>query len=319
MFTNSDGPQRLARFSGAGSGAAEVGLVIGDRIVGLADALRAVSGDDWASGVPGAQAWLHSPDRTELFLAIDTWPDLLDTAARAVAEGLVEPSRCDDVRMLPPVAQPQKIVAVGLNYASHADEAERELPKYPVLFAKFANALTGPQDDVPIPRASHRIDYEGELAIVIGRTASWVGREEAQQYIAGYTIANDVSARDYQFRTKEMLQGKSFDHFCPLGPWITRADQLGELAGLTLTTQVNGEPRQSAGLNEMLFDVPFLVEYISQVMTLLPGDVVLTGTPAGIGGTMTPRRWLRDGDLVDIEITGLGRISNRFVAPDGSR
>lgn len=306
-MSNSEVPQRLARFSGAASGSVgEVGLVIGDRIVVLADAIRAVSGDDWAGEVPGAREWLSQPDRTELFLAIETWPDLLDTAARAVADGVVESSRCDDVRLLPPVTQPQKIVAVGLNYASHADEADRELPKYPVLFAKFGNTLTGPHDDIPIPRASHRIDYEGELAIVIGRTASWVGREEAERFIAGYTIANDVSARDYQFRTKEMLQGKSFDHFCPLGPWITRADQVGELGGLTLTTEVNGEQRQSAGLNEMLFDVPFLVEYISQVMTLLPGDVILTGTPDGIGP-------MQPGDEVEVSIAGLGALTNTVV------
>jgi acylpyruvate hydrolase len=331
MSRNSAGPQwRLARFvrTDAEAGvdadvraepAGEVGLVVGDRIVALAEALRSGLGADWAKDVPGAHEWLLAPDRTELFLAIGIWPGLLDAAAQAIAEGTARQQRLDEVRLLAPIAQPQKIVAVGLNYASHADEADRELPKYPVLFAKFANTLTGPQDDIPIPRASHRIDYEGELAVVIGWPASWVGREEALRYVAGYTIANDVSARDYQFRTKEMLQGKSFDHFCPLGPWITGAGQVGELGELTLTTQVNGEQRQSAGLNEMLFDVPFLVEYISQVMTLLPGDVILTGTPAGIGGTMNPRRWLLDGDRVDIEITGLGSISNRFVEPEGSR
>jgi acylpyruvate hydrolase len=217
------------------------------------------------------------------------------------------------VRLLPPVHAPQKIVAVGLNYASHAAEADRDTSEYPVLFAKFANTLTGPYEDVPIPRASHRIDYEGELAVVIGRRASHVNRDQADAYVAGYAVANDVSARDYQFRTKEMLQGKTFDHFCPLGPWLAKPRPVTALGGLRLTTTVNGEPRQSATLGEMIFDVPFLVEYLSAFMTLLPGDVLLTGTPAGIGATMKPRRWLRDGDTVDVSIDEIGRISNRFT------
>ncbi|GAA1875059.1 fumarylacetoacetate hydrolase family protein [Asanoa iriomotensis] len=279
------------------------GVVVGDHVIDLVAAI----GDQLDD--PSAADWLRAPGRLELFLALDAWPDLVAAAAAAAPHH----DRAD-VTFLPPVRRPEKIIGVGLNYVSHADEAERAVPEYPVLFAKFANTLTGPHDDVPIPRASHRIDYEGELAVVVGRRTRYATREEAGAAIAGYAVANDVSARDYQFRTKEMLQGKSFDRFCPLGPVITRPREPGDLGDLSLTTHVNGEQRQSATLGEMLFDVPFLVEYLSAIMTLEPGDVILTGTPAGIGGGMKPRRWLRDGDRVDIEIAEVGRIGNTFVA-----
>jgi acylpyruvate hydrolase len=211
------------------------------------------------------------------------------------------------------VRRPGKIVAVGLNYHSHVADAHREVPEYPILFAKFPNTLTGAQDDVRLPHASQRIDYEGELAVVIGRRAFGVARSDADSVVAGYAVANDVSARDYQFRTKEMLQGKTFDSFCPLGPWISKPCPVEELGSLALTTRVNGQQRQSAHLGEMIFDVPFLIEYMTAFMTLEPGDVILTGTPGGVGAGLDPRRWLRDGDVVEVEISQIGRISNRFV------
>ncbi|BCB83064.1 fumarylacetoacetate hydrolase family protein [Phytohabitans suffuscus] len=301
------GASGLAAFRTLDSPHARAGLVLADRIADLAAALD-------KSRPPGTGAWLADPGRVELFLAVEGWPDLVAEAAAAPGPSWA----LDEVTLLPPVRAPQKIIGIGLNYASHADEAERTVPEYPVLFGKFANTLTGPYDDVPIPRASHRIDYEGELAVVIGRRASEVTRDEADTVIAGYAVANDVSARDYQFRTKEMLQGKSFDSFCPLGPWIGKPCPVEALGALTLTTDVNGERRQSATLGEMVFDVPRLVEYISAIMTLEPGDVILTGTPAGIGGGMKPRRWLRDGDRVEIEIAGVGRIGNTFVKRHGA-
>jgi acylpyruvate hydrolase len=280
-------------------------VVVGDRLVDLADALRdTVDRDD-----PRVAEWLRASGRLELFFAVDGWADLVTVATNTGALR----RRLDEVTLRPPVRTPQKIIGIGLNYVSHADEAERAVPEFPVLFAKFPNTLAGPYDDIPIPRASHRIDYEGELAVVIGRRTLYATRAEADAAIAGYAVANDISARDYQFRTKEMLQGKSFDHFCPLGPIITKPRAADGVGALALTTHVNGEQRQSAKLGEMLFDVPFLVEYISAIMTLEPGDVILTGTPAGIGGAMKPRRWLRDGDRVDIEIAEIGRIGNTFV------
>jgi acylpyruvate hydrolase len=292
-------------------------LLVDDVILDLAAALtseRAIG--PWEAGSE-AQRWLRDPSRLELFLAMPAWADLVSDVSTRWLAGSVPDDVArwseDEVVQLSPVSQPQKIVAVGLNYQTHVDEASRERPDYPVLFAKFANTLTGACDDVPIPRASHRIDYEGELAVVVGRTASWIDAADADRYVAGVCVANDVSARDYQFRTKEMLQGKTFDKFCPLGPWLVDPGPLDALRSRRLTTTVNGEQRQSALLGEMIFDVPTLLEYISQVMTLQPGDVVLTGTPGGIGAGMSPRRWLRDGDVVEIEIEGVGRMTNRFV------
>ncbi len=238
----------------------------------------------------------------------------------ALAQGSLTPAAdapswpLADVDLVAPVPSPGKIIGVGLNYRSHAEEAERDVSEYPVLFAKFANTVAGPADPIRIPRVSHRIDYEGELAVVIGRAGRYIPREDAMAHVAGFMVANDVSARDYQFRTKEMLSGKSFDGFAPMGPWIVTPDEVGDLGPLRLQTWVNGELRQDATLGEMIFPVDVLVAYISDIMTLEPGDVILTGTPAGIGATMTPRRWLRAGDEVRIAIEGIGEIVNRVEA-----
>jgi acylpyruvate hydrolase len=308
---------RLASFTVEGSGGQTSGLELGGRLIDLPGALVAVHGDEWAEERPAAGEWLRHPERLELFLAIEGWSDLVPPVVDALADlsgsGEVDSWSVDDVVLGAPVRRPEKIVAVGLNYQSHADEAEKEPPKYPMLFAKYANTLSGAHADIPIPHATHRIDYEGELAVVIGRTAAEIGRDDADTCIAGYAVANDVSARDYQFRTKEMLQGKTFDGFCPLGPWISKPRAADELGDLDLRTTVSGDVRQSAKLGEMIFDVPTLVEYISAIMTLRPGDVILTGTPAGIGATMTPRRWLRDGDVAEVEIAELGTLRNRVV------
>jgi acylpyruvate hydrolase len=308
---------RLASFA-LPDGHETSGLEHDGRLVELAGAFAAVHGPSWDGRDPAVHEWLREPHRLELFLGIESWEAMLAPVAGGLAElaasGEVPSWPVSEGELRSPVRRPEKIVAVGLNYVSHAEEAERELPQYPMLFAKFANTLTGPSADIPIPRASHRIDYEGELAIVIGRTTKHAGRDDADGCVAGYAIANDVSARDYQFRTREMLQGKTFDDFCPLGPWITKPVALDALGTLHLQTSVNGEVRQAAKLGEMLFDVPFLIEYLSAFMTLRPGDVVLTGTPAGIGATMSPRRWLRDGDVVEVRIDGIGAIRNTFVA-----
>lgn len=315
---------RLASFTVGTPGIETSGLEIDGRIVDLPAALTVVHGLRWSSDHPAADEWLRYPGRLELFLAIESWPQLLARVVEALADLAASRGAASwavsDVVLGSPVRRPEKIVAVGLNYQSHADEADREPPRYPMLFAKYANTLTGAHADIPIPRATHRIDYEGELAVIIGRAAKEIGRDDADGCIAGYAVANDVSARDYQFRTKEMLQGKTFDSFCPLGPWVTKPLPADSLAELDLRTSVNGEVRQSAKLGEMIFDVPYLVEYISAIMTLRPGDVILTGTPAGIGATMTPRRWLRDGDVVEVEIAQLGALQNTVVAsPEATR
>jgi acylpyruvate hydrolase len=228
--------------------------------------------------------------------------------AQLVAAGHATP--LDRVDLLSPLARPGKIIGVALNFVSHADEAEREMPEYPTLFLKPATTMNAPGGPITIPRVTSRIDYEGELAIVIGQSGRYISEDSALDFVAGYAIGNDVSARDYQFRTNQIMQGKAFDGFLPMGPWLTTVDEVPDVNALQLTTHVNGEPRQHASLAEMVFSVEHLVAYASDIMTLMPGDVILAGTPAGIGAGLNPRRWLRAGDCVRIEITSLGVIES---------
>ena len=212
----------------------------------------------------------------------------------------------DDVRLLAPVL-PSKVVAVGRNYADHAREMGAEPPSVPVLFLKPSTAVVGHGDQIAYPvKLTQRVDYEGELAVIIGRLCREVPAAQAAEVIFGYTCANDVTARDLQARDGQWTRAKGFDTFCPLGPWIeTDADP----ADLELTTVVNGELRQQARTSQMLYDVPALVEYVSTVMTLLPGDVLLTGTPAGVGS-------LEDGDEVSVTIETIGSLRNTVVNRD---
>lgn len=215
--------------------------------------------------------------------------------------------------LAPPVPPTATILAIGLNYHGHAAEANMEIPKFPMVLAKPSGTLAGHRAPIAIPRASHRIDYEGELAVVIGGACKEVAEADALDYVAGYTIANDLSARDWQFRTSEMMIGKAFDGFCPLGPWLVTSDELPDPHALRLRTTVSGEQRQDASTGEMIFRVPALVAYLSQVMTLRPGDVILTSTPAGIGATRQPRLWLRPGDVVEVEVEGIGTLTTPIV------
>ena len=207
------------------------------------------------------------------------------------------------------------IWAVGINYRDHAAETGRELPAAPTLFAKSPGSVIGPDLPIVIPRHVTQPDYEGELAVVIGTRAKNVPRADALQYVAGLTIAHDVSARDHQFTTGQWTWSKSFDTFCPMGPDVVSLDEVDLRAGLPLETKVNGEVMQSSNTSELLFDVPDLIAWISQGLTLEPGDVILTGTPSGVGAARTPPRWLRDGDIVEISIGGLGTLRNPIVRP----
>ena len=207
------------------------------------------------------------------------------------------------------------IWAVGINYRDHAAETGRELPVAPTLFAKSPGSVIGPDLPIVIPRHVTQPDYEGELAVVIGTRAKNVPRDNALQYVAGLTIAHDVSARDHQFTTGQWTWSKSFDTFCPMGPDVVSLDEVDLSAGLPLETKVNGEVMQSSNTSELVFDVPALIAWISQGLTLEPGDVILTGTPSGVGAARTPPRWLRDGDIVEISIGGLGTLRNPVVRP----
>ena len=211
-----------------------------------------------------------------------------------------------EVRLLAPVL-PSKVVAVGKNYAEHVREMGSEVPAEPVLFLKPSTSVTGPNDRIAYPvKLTDRVDYEGELAVIIGRLCRDVPKERAYDVIFGYTCANDVTARDLQLKDGQWTRAKGFDTFCPLGPWMETATDPSDLG---ITTRVNGEVRQHARTRELLWDVPSLIEYISSVMTLLPGDVLLTGTPEGVGP-------LTDGDEVSVTVESIGTLTNKVVIRD---
>jgi 2-keto-4-pentenoate hydratase/2-oxohepta-3-ene-1,7-dioic acid hydratase in catechol pathway len=214
----------------------------------------------------------------------------------------------------PCVPNPGKIICVGLNYRKHAVESKMPIPEYPVLFNKFANAIAAHGDEVVLPPGAEQYDYEAELAIVIGKRTKGVVKEEALDYVFGYCNANDLSARDLQMRTSQWLLGKSIDGFCPVGPYLVTADEVGDPNALGIRCYVNGELRQNSNTADMIFYCNEIVSYISQYITLQPGDLILTGTPEGVilGYPEEQQQWLKEGDEVTIEIDKLGRLSNRM-------
>jgi len=216
----------------------------------------------------------------------------------------------------PCVPTPQKIICVGLNYRRHAEETNSPIPEYPILFNKFNNSLTGHQASVAVPGVTAKLDYEAELAIVIGRRAKNVSQDEALDYVFGYTAVNDLSARDLQLRTQQWLLGKSCDGFCPIGPYLVTADEVGDPNRLAIQSIVNGEIRQDSNTSDMIFACDEIVSYISRHMTLEPGDVILTGTPEGVVLGLPAERqvYLKPGDEVSICIEKIGTLTNRFVA-----
>jgi acylpyruvate hydrolase len=220
----------------------------------------------------------------------------------------------DEVTFRPVVPEPSKVICVGLNYSAHVAEAQRELTEYPVLFTKFASSLTGPYDPIPRPPESDAVDYEGELAVVIGTPARRVREDRALEAVAGYAVANDITMRDYQNRTHQWLQGKAWDRSTPVGPVLVTPDEAGDPSALTLRTTVNGQTVQEAPTNLMIFPVARLISTISEFATLLPGDLILTGTPSGVGFRREPPLLLDDGDVVTVEVAGIGRIENRISA-----
>ena len=223
----------------------------------------------------------------------------------------------DEVVLAAPVQNPSKIICVGHNYLDHILETGREVPKFPQIFAKYSNTLNGPYDDVLLDPVGELVDYEAELGFVMGSRARRVSRDEALQYVAGYTVANDVSYRDLQRRTLQWLQGKTVEGSAPMGPCILTSDELADPSGsgLEVKLTVNGEVRQHGNTKNLVFTVPILVEYLSSIMTLEPGDIVLTGTCGGVGDKMNPPVYLKDGDVVKVEISHIGYIENTFRKP----
>jgi acylpyruvate hydrolase len=219
-----------------------------------------------------------------------------------------------DASLAPVVPEPRKVICVGLNYRHHILEMGRELPSHPTLFAKYALALTGPRDEIPIPPESPQVDWEAELAIVVGRPARRVAVADALDHIAGYAVLNDVSMRDWQYRTLQWLQGKTWERSTPLGPWLVTPDEVDHAADLRVSCEVNGQLMQEARTSDLLFRPADVVAYLSTFVTLEPGDVIATGTPGGVGHARDPQVFLRPGDTVRTAIEGIGELVNPCVA-----
>jgi 2-keto-4-pentenoate hydratase/2-oxohepta-3-ene-1,7-dioic acid hydratase in catechol pathway len=218
-------------------------------------------------------------------------------------------------RLGPCVGSVSKIVAIGLNYRLHAQEAGAEIPSEPIFFMKAPSSICGPNDDVIIPKGSQKTDYEVELGIVIGSLARHVAKADARKHVAGYCVVNDVSEREFQIeRGGQWTKGKSADTFCPIGPWLVTADEVPDPGKLALWTEVNGERRQSSNTGDLIFGVDEIVSYVSQFMTLLPGDVIPTGTPSGVGMGFKPPKFLKQGDRMRLSVEGLGEQNQRLVA-----
>jgi len=221
----------------------------------------------------------------------------------------------DGIRLGSPIARPSKIVCIGLNYADHAKETNAPLPSEPIIFMKSTTSLVGPNDAIMIPKNSVKTDWEVELAVVIGKKASYIDEAEAANYIAGYVLHNDVSEREFQLeRNGTWDKGKGCDTFAPLGPFLATADEIGDVNNLNLWLTVNGKKMQQGTTANFIFKVPYLVAYVSQFMTLLPGDVISTGTPAGVGLGFNPPVYLKEGDVVELGIDGLGSSRQAVIA-----
>lgn len=226
----------------------------------------------------------------------------------AAARRGTEPVTWEQVTLLPVVPDPAKVFCVGLNYHSHIEETARDLPTYPVLFPKWASSLLGADDPLELPAESGQVDWEGELTVVIGRPGRRIPEERALDHVAGYTVANDITVRDYQYKTHQWLQGKAWDRSTPVGPVLATPDEV-DLTNAGIRTTLNDEIVQSARLGQMIFSVPRLIATISEFTELRPGDLVLTGTPSGVGYRRSPQRFLTAGDTVAVEIDGLGRLT----------
>lgn len=232
-----------------------------------------------------------------------------------IVNGQIAPVIGDDVRLGSPILKPGKIICIGLNYSDHALESSMSLPKEPIIFFKASSAVGGPNDEVIIPRDSKKTDWEVELAVVIGKKATYVKEEEAMNYVAGYVLHNDYSEREFQLeRSGQWVKGKSCDTFAPLGPFMATKEEIEDVHNLRLWLKVNGKKMQDGSTKNLIFKIPFLISYLSQFMSLLPGDIISTGTPAGVGLGQKPPLYLKDGDEVELGIDGLGSAKQRLVA-----
>ncbi|QHT69188.1 fumarylacetoacetate hydrolase family protein [Rhodocytophaga rosea] len=255
-------------------------------------------------------------DYTEHFFASDGLKRLQTWAS---AQASTAPVVNDQVRLGSAIARPSKIICVGLNYKDHAAESKMAVPAEPILFFKATTSLCGPNDDLIIPKNSQKTDWEVELAVVIGKKATYVAESEAMEYVAGYVLHNDYSERAFQLeRGGQWVKGKSCDTFAPVGPFLATKDEITDVHNLRLWLTVNGKTMQNGSTSNLIFNIPFLVSYISQFMTLLPGDIISTGTPAGVGLGFNPQIYLKAGDVVELGIDGLGSSKQQVKAYSGN-
>lgn len=279
---------KLASFSWQGKPA--IGVVVGDQVAVLSEA-----------GFPASMR-----------LLIEAGPEVWRQAQKAALDGRCPLAKFSEIQITAPVADPSKVVAIGLNYKDHAQEQGVPLPKAPLIFAKFPTSVCGPFDPIEWdPALTQQVDWEVELGVVIGRRTRKVSEAEALDYVFGYTVINDVSARDLQFGDKQWVRGKSLDTFCPTGPVIATADEIPNPQNLDIRCLVNGMAMQNSNTAQMVFGVRELVSYCSQAFTLLPGDLIASGTPSGVGVFRKPPVFLQDGDLVVTEVEKIGRLENR--------
>jgi 2-keto-4-pentenoate hydratase/2-oxohepta-3-ene-1,7-dioic acid hydratase in catechol pathway len=273
-------------------GAAEPGAVVHDHVIGLSGAgfasLIDIAGGGSAA-LKKASQWIASPPQGSVHPLVST-------------------------KLLAPIPRPPKLICVGLNYRDHAIESNMAIPERPTIFSKFANCVIAPGDPIVLPPKSTQPDYEAELAFIVGKGGRYIAADKWQDHVFGYTNLNDVSARDYQLATTQWLMGKTFDTFAPMGPYLVTADEVADPHNLDIKITVSGEVLQSSNTKHLIFRIPELIEYLSSVFTLEPGDVVSTGTPAGVGFARKPPRYLRAGDECIVEVQGLGELRNPVVA-----
>ena len=263
------------------------GYVIGLKGAGFDDLLSVIAGG--ADALDRVSRWLTSPPGSER----------------------LDPAK---TRLRAPIPKPPKIICIGLNYRDHAAEAKMAIPEVPTVFAKYANTVTGHMHPIVLPKNSVKPDYEAEFAVVIGKGGRHIPEARWREHVFGYTILNDVSARDFQMQTSQWTMGKTFDTFAPMGPVIVTADEIEDPHKLAISLTLNGELMQNSNTSNLIFGVPQLIAFLSSVMTLHPGDIISTGTPAGVGFARKPPRWLLPGDEVAIEVEGIGRLVNPVVA-----
>lgn len=277
------------------------------RIAGSSGPHYAVQGGD-GSWVDFDTLGIEAVTTGELVAASD---ELANLDVPSLGDGVSNPE------FLAPVVAPGKVMAIGLNYADHIRETNSKAPPNPILFMKANTSITGPEDDIVVdPEMTTMADYENELTVIIGRRIKGVSQDEALTAVFGYTIGNDVTARDCMKSDGQLVRSKSFDTYCPIGPWITTADEVPDPQSLHIKTLVNGEVRQDSSTSEMVYPVDHLLHFLARGMTLEPGDILLTGTPHGVGFVMDPPRFLTPGDVVECEIEGLGKLRNHVVGPN---